>query len=86
MREKIGQEHLRIMNRDRGEVLSKTKTELLEVYAMQMDGRMVLDNKHINELTNSSASEEMSDIEQQELLVLDELEDELDLLVPQAAT
>ena len=64
MREKIGQEHLRIMHRDRDEVLSKTKTELLEVYAMQMDGRMVLDNKQINELTNSSASEEMSDIEQ----------------------
>ena len=64
MREKIGQEHLRIMHKDRDEVLSKTKTELLEVYAMQMDGRMVLDNKHINELTNSSASEDMSDIEQ----------------------
>ena len=64
MREKIGQEHLRIMHRDREEVLSKTKTELLEVYAMQMDGRMVLDNKQINELTNSSASEDMSDIEQ----------------------
>ena len=52
------------MHKDRDEVLSKTKTELLEVYAMQMDGRMVLDNKHINELTNSSASEDMSDIEQ----------------------
>ena len=52
------------MHRDREEVLSKTKTELLEVYAMQMDGRMVLDNKQINELTNSSASEDMSDIEQ----------------------
>ena len=91
MREKIGQEHLRIMHRDRDEVLSKTKTELLEVYAMQMDGRMVLDNKQINELTNSSASEEMSDIElfedkKEDLLVLDGLEDELDLLVPEAAT
>ena len=34
VREKIGQEHLRIMHRDREEVLSKTKTELLELYAM----------------------------------------------------
>ena len=52
---------------------------------------MVLDNKQINELTNSSASEEMSDIElfedkKEDLLVLDGLEDELDLLVPEAAT
>ena len=45
MREQIGKEHLRIMHKNRGEVLEKTKIELLEVYAMQMAGSITLDNK-----------------------------------------
>ena len=58
MREQIGKEHLRIMHKDRGEVLAKTKIELLEVYEMQMAGRITLDNKQINELTTSSGTDE----------------------------
>ena len=45
MREQIGKDHLRIMNKDRGEVLAKTKIELLEVYAAQMAGQIKIDNK-----------------------------------------
>jgi len=45
MREKIGREHIRISNKDRGDVLAKTKVELLEIYKMQMAGQITLDNK-----------------------------------------
>ena len=63
MREQIGKEHLRIMHKNRGEVLEKTKIELLEVYAMQMAGRVTLDNKQINELvTTTSSEDDVSDL------------------------
>ena len=70
MREQIGKEHLRIMHKNRGEVLAKTKIELLEVYEMQMAGRITLDNKQINELTTSGTDEEdtseLSSLEEQQ--------------------
>ena len=62
MREQIGKEHLRIMHKNRGEVLEKTKIELLEVYAMQMAGRITLDNKQINELVTTTSSDDLSDL------------------------
>ena len=58
MREQIGKDHLRIMHKDRSKLLAKTKIELLEVYEMQMAGRITLDNKQINELTTSGTDEE----------------------------
>lgn len=69
MREQIGRDHLKIMNKDRGEIMAKTKIELLEVYAEQIAGRITLDNKQINELTTSSGTEE-------DLSELSTLEDE----------
>ena len=61
MREQIGKDHLRIMHKNRGEVLAKTKIELLEVYQMQMAGRITLDNKQINELTTTSSGTDDED-------------------------
>ena len=46
------------MHKDRSKLLAKTKIELLEVYEMQMAGRITLDNKQINELTTSGTDEE----------------------------
>ena len=58
------------MHKNRGEVLAKTKIELLEVYEMQMAGRITLDNKQINELTTSGTDEEdtseLSSLEEQQ--------------------
>ena len=61
------------MHKNRGEVLEKTKIELLEVYAMQMAGRITLDNKQINELVTTTSSEDLSD--------LSNLEEELEEII-----
>ena len=50
------------MNKSRGDAMSKTKLDLLEIYAMQMEGKLPFDNKMINEIT-TSASEDMSESE-----------------------
>jgi len=73
---RLQSEHLRMTQKDRGEPQSKIKIELLEMYAMQMEGRMSIDNKQINEIS-TSASEDLTTAEYQsdsELERLHELE------------
>ena len=37
-REQLGKEHLKIANKNRGEILSRIKLDLLQYYEMQMNG------------------------------------------------
>lgn len=66
MRESYGRDHLKIMHKDRHEILAKTKIELLEVYQEQIAGRLTLDNKQINEISTSGTSEDFTELEQEE--------------------
>jgi len=55
------------MHGSRGEIISKKKIELLEMYSLQMGGKMTLDNKQVFELT-TSASEDLSEVSDLEWL------------------
>ena len=58
-----GREYLEFTRGSKVQPLSRVKIELLEMYAMQMLGTMVLDNKQINEIsTSGSSSEELSEM------------------------
>ena len=54
------------MHQNRGQILSKVKIELLEVYALQMEGKITLDNKQINELSTSGTSEDLTELSEME--------------------
>ena len=58
MRDQMGQEHLKAMHKGDRDVITKVKLDVLELYAMQMEGRATVDNKEIHYL---SVSEDQSE-------------------------
>ena len=53
-RNKLGQDHLRMMRDKRGKPSDEVKIDMLKFYEMQMEGRAEVDNKQINQLSTSS--------------------------------